>query len=67
VDGLSPPGKQQLVCTSEYRSLNEAGENIGRYLEEYHHDRPPRGVDNRTPDEAFLSFAVLTKNWALNV
>jgi transposase InsO family protein len=59
--------KEEEVWTSEYRSLNEARENIGRYLEEYNHDRPHRGVDNRTPNEAFLSFAVLTKNQALNV
>jgi len=31
------------------------------------HDRPHRGVENRTPHEAFLDFAVLTKNQALNV
>jgi transposase InsO family protein len=58
--------KEEEVWTSEYRSLNEARENIGRYLEEYNHDRPYRFVDNRTPNEAFLSFAVLTKNQALN-
>jgi transposase InsO family protein len=59
--------KEEEVWTSVYRSLNEARENIGRYLEEYNHDRPHRGVDNRTPNETFLSFAVLTKNQALNV
>ena len=58
--------KEEEVGTSECRSLNEARENIGRYLEEYNHDRPHRGVD-RTPNEAFLSFAVLTKNQALEV
>ena len=31
--------KEQEVWTSEYRSLTEARENIGRYLEEYNHDR----------------------------
>jgi len=59
--------KEEEVWTSEYRSLAEARENIGRYLEEYNHDRPHRGVDNRTPHEAYLAFAVLTKNEALNV
>jgi putative transposase len=59
--------KEEEVWTSEYRSLMEARENIGRYLEEYNHDRPHRGVENRTPHEAFLAFAVLTKNEALNV
>jgi len=55
------------VWTSEYRSLTEARENIGRYLWEYNHGRPHRGVKNRTPHEAFLAFAVLTKNEALTV
>lgn len=59
--------KEEEVWTSEYRSLPEARENIGRYLEEYNHDRPHRGVENRTPHEAFLAFAALTKNQALNV
>ena len=59
--------KEEEVWTSEYRSLGEARENIGRYLEEYNRDRPHHGVGNRTPNEAFLSFAVLTKNQALNV
>jgi len=30
--------QEEEVWTSEYRSLNEARENIGRYLEEYNHD-----------------------------
>jgi len=59
--------KEEEVWTSEYRSLGEARENIGRYLTEYNHDRPHHGVGNRTPNEAFLSFAVLTKNEALTV
>ena len=59
--------KEEEVWTSEYRRLAEARENIGRYLEEYNHDRPHRGVENRTPHEAYLAFAVLTKNEALNV
>ena len=45
--------KEEEVWTSEYRSLNEARENIGRYLEEYNHDRPHRGVENRTLHEAY--------------
>jgi putative transposase len=59
--------KEEEVWTSQYRSLMEARENISRYLEEYNHDRPHRGVENRTPHEAFLAFAVLTKNEVLNV
>jgi len=59
--------KEEEVWPSEYRSLSEARENIGRCLEEYNRDRPRAGVGNRTPTEAFLSFAVLTKNEALTV
>jgi putative transposase len=51
--------KEEEVWPSEYRSLTEARENIGRYLNEYNHDRPHRGVENRTPYEAYLGFAVL--------
>jgi putative transposase len=43
--------KEEEVWTSEYRSLTEAREGIGRYLEEYNQDRPHRGVGNRTPHE----------------
>ncbi len=56
--------KEEEVWTQEYRSLTEARENIGRYLQEYNHDWPHRGLANRTPHEAFLAFAVLTKNEA---
>jgi len=59
--------KEEEVWASEYRNLTEARESIARYLEEYNQDRPHRGVGNRTPREAFLSFAALTKNEALNV
>jgi hypothetical protein len=37
--------KEEEVWVSEYRSLIEARENISRYLEEYDHDRPHRGVE----------------------
>lgn len=40
--------KEEEVWTSEYRSLEEARENIGRYLQEYNQDRAHRGVGNRT-------------------
>jgi putative transposase len=59
--------KEEEVWTSECRNLTEARESIAPYLEEYNQDRPRRGVGNRTPHEAFLSFAALTKNQALNV
>jgi len=59
--------KEEEVWAAEYRSLEEAREAIGRWITEYNHDRPHRGVQNRTPHEAFLSFAVDLKTEALNV
>src|SRR5215475_15822631 len=35
--------KEEEVWPSEYRSLSEARENIGRCLEEYNRDRPRAG------------------------
>ena len=48
--------KEEEVWATEYRGLREARENIGRYLQEFNHDRPHRGAQNRTPHEVFLSF-----------
>jgi putative transposase len=48
--------KEEEVWT-EYRSLEETRASIARWIEEYNHDRPHRGVGNRTPHEAFLAFA----------
>src|SRR5271170_5923233 len=59
--------KEEEVWTSEYRSLDGARASIARWIQEYNHDRPHRGVGNRTPYEAFLAFAVDLKNQALNV
>src|ERR1700721_4270930 len=53
--------KEEEVWTAEYRSLQEARESIGRWIQEYNHDRPHHGVGNRTPHEAFLSFVVVLK------
>jgi integrase-like protein len=53
--------KEEEVWTSEYRSLAEARENIGRYPEEYNHDRLHRGVENRIPLEAYLALKVSRK------
>jgi hypothetical protein len=36
--------KEEEVWTSEYRSLEEARASIARWIEEYNHDRPNRGV-----------------------
>jgi putative transposase len=59
--------KEEEVWTAEYRSLEEARASIARWIEEYNHDRPHRGVGNRTPHEAFLAFAGVLKNEALTV
>jgi putative transposase len=47
--------KEEEVWTAEYRSLEEARASIARWIEEYNHDRPHRGVGNRSPHEAFLA------------
>ncbi|NDQ55476.1 MAG: transposase [Acidipila sp.] len=49
------------VWTAEYRGVDEARASIARWIEEYNHDRPHRGVGNRTPHEAFLTFAGVLK------
>ena len=59
--------KEEEVWTAEYRSLEEARASIAHWIEEYNHDRPHRGVQNRTPHEAFLAFAAVLKNEALTV
>ena len=59
--------KEEEVWTAEYRSVEEARSCIARWIEEYNHDRPHRGVKNRTPHEAFLAFASDLKNEALTV
>jgi len=59
--------KEEEVWTTEYRDVQEARASIARWILEYNHDRPHRGVQNRTPHEAFLSFAVDLKNQALTV
>jgi len=59
--------KEEEVWTAEYRSLEEARASIARWIEEYNHDRPHRGVGNRTPHEAFLAFAAVLKKEALTV
>jgi len=62
--------KEEEIWLSEYRSLEEARQSIGRWIEEYNHDRPHRALGNRTPGEARAGFAQpqpLTKTQALTV
>jgi transposase InsO family protein len=63
----SPQLEEEEVWTAEYRSLEEARASIARWIEEYNHDRPHRGVGNRTPHEAYLAFAGVLKNETLTV
>jgi hypothetical protein len=57
--------KEEEIWTAEYRSLEEARASIARWIEEYNHDRPHRGVENRTPHEAFLAFTAVLNSEAL--
>jgi putative transposase len=59
--------KDEKVWTAEYRTLDEAQTSIARWIEAYNHDRPHRGVGNRTPREAFWRVAVDLRPEALNV
>jgi transposase InsO family protein len=47
--------------------MDEARASIHHWIEEYNQDRPHLGIGNRTPREAFLSFAAVLKNEALTV
>ncbi len=53
--------QEEEVWTCEDRNLEEAQAWIARWIQEYKHDRPDRGVGNRTPHEAFLAFAAVLK------
>jgi transposase InsO family protein len=57
--------KEEEVWMVEYRSLEEARASIARWIQEHNLDRPHRGIGNRTPREAFLSFAADLRKQAL--
>lgn len=59
--------KEEEVGLSEYRNLEEARESIARYLREYNHHRPHRGLRDRTPREAYVSLQSDLRNQALPV
>jgi putative transposase len=62
--------KEEEIWLNEYRSMEEAKESIGRWIEEYNHDRPHQALGNRTPREARADFAQpqpLTKTETLSV
>jgi transposase InsO family protein len=55
------------VGLAEYRNLEETWESIARYLREYNHARPHRGLRDRTPRKVFLGFRSDLKNQALTI
>ncbi len=59
--------KEEEVWTAEYPNLDEARSSIACWIEEYNHDRPHRGVGNRSPHEAFLAFTGALNPEALTV
>lgn len=67
VKGFHRSLKEEEVWTAEYRNLDEARSSIACWIEEYNHDRPHRGVENRTPHEAFLAFTGALNPEALTV
>ena len=59
--------KEEEVWVNEYQSLEEARTSIERYVWEYNHDRPHRGLRDRTPSEARAGFESDLKTEALGV
>jgi len=62
IEGFHRSLKEAENWTAEHRSLEEARASIARWIKEYNHSRPHRGVGNRTPPEASLAFAGVLKN-----
>ena len=57
--------KEEEVWLNEYQSFDQAEQSIHRWIEEYNHDRPHRGLHGRTPHDARARFAqTLTSNTA---
>ena len=48
--------KEEEVWPAEYRSLEEARTSIARWLAEYNHHRPHRGVQNRYSPRGLFGF-----------
>jgi transposase InsO family protein len=59
--------KEEEVWVHEYRSIEEARASIGRWIEEYNHNRPHQSLQNRTPHEAFLAWEAIQLSEAPNV
>ena len=44
--------KEEEVWLNEYQSFDQAERSIARWIEEYNHDRPHRGLHGQTPHDA---------------
>jgi putative transposase len=51
--------KEEEVWVHEYRSIEEGRTSIGNWIEEYNHNRPHQGLQNRTPREPFLAWEAI--------
>src|ERR1039458_7714330 len=49
--------KEEEVWLNEYQNFDQAELSIARWIEEYNHDRPHRGLHGRTPHDARARFA----------
>ncbi|MGO9865274.1 MAG: transposase, partial [Terriglobales bacterium] len=57
--------KEEEGWLNEYQNFDQAELSIARWIEEYNHDRPHRGLHGRTPHDARARFApTLTSNTA---
>jgi putative transposase len=57
--------KEEEVWLNEYQNFDQAELSIARWIEEYNHDRPHRGLHGQTPHDARARFALtLTSNMA---
>jgi len=58
--------KEEEVWLNEYQNFDQAERSIARWIEEYNHDRPHRGLRGRTPHDSRAQFfaQTLTSNTA---
>jgi transposase InsO family protein len=44
--------KEEEVWLNEFQNFDQAEQSIARWIEEYNHDRPHRGLHGQTPHDA---------------
>ena len=54
--------KYEEVYLKEYKSVKDAREGIGEYMEFYNGERPHQSLDGKRPKEVFFGVYVPTKN-----